>query len=229
MLLVLEDLDAAGYPIRLNQVNSKQIAICLKWLAEFHATFMGSESNGLWDTGTYWHLATRPEELEALDAAGLQREVIPGITAASGCAAAAGIPLTHRNTARTVSFVTATTADNEPQDWTGLTNPQQTLAIYMGISKLPAICTGLIAAGKPADHPAAIIENGTTERQRLITGTLTTISAQAEKAKIVSPAILLVGTVTEMAGLADTVSADTVLSESPESSGWSQPANRIQT
>ena len=67
VLLVLEDLDAAGYPIRLKQVNSKQMTICLKWLAEFHATFMGSDSNGLWDTGTYWHLATRPEELEALE------------------------------------------------------------------------------------------------------------------------------------------------------------------
>ncbi|MFK7778332.1 MAG: phosphotransferase [Gimesia sp.] len=67
VLLVLEDLDAAGYPIRLKQVNSKQIATCLKWLAEFHATFMGAESTGRWDTGTYWHLATRPEELEALD------------------------------------------------------------------------------------------------------------------------------------------------------------------
>lgn len=67
VLLVLEDLDAAGYPIRLNQVNSKQMTICLKWLAEFHATFMGAESKGLWDTGTYWHLATRPEELAALE------------------------------------------------------------------------------------------------------------------------------------------------------------------
>ncbi|MCF6314675.1 MAG: phosphotransferase [Verrucomicrobiales bacterium] len=76
VLLILEDLDVAGYPIRLNRVNSKQMLICLKWLAEFHATFMGSESKGLWDTGTYWHLATRPEELEALEDEALKSAAI---------------------------------------------------------------------------------------------------------------------------------------------------------
>jgi hypothetical protein len=67
VLLVLEDLDASGYPLRLERVTWKQMEGCLEWLAEFHALFMGEEPNGLWETGTYWHLETRPDELEALD------------------------------------------------------------------------------------------------------------------------------------------------------------------
>ena len=67
VLIVLEDLDAAGYPARLGQVGWRQIEICLRWLAQFHAIFMGSEPAGLWETGTYWHLGTRSEELEVLE------------------------------------------------------------------------------------------------------------------------------------------------------------------
>jgi hypothetical protein len=67
ILLVLEDLDAAGYPARLSSVSPTQLNSCLDWLANFHATFMGAKPDGLWETGTYWHLATRSEELEALD------------------------------------------------------------------------------------------------------------------------------------------------------------------
>lgn len=67
VLLVIEDLDAAGFPRRLSDVRWTQIEQCLEWLAEFHATFMGAEPGGLWGTGTYWHLETRPDELEAMD------------------------------------------------------------------------------------------------------------------------------------------------------------------
>jgi len=67
VLLVLEDLDASGFPLRLSTVRQTQIEQCLEWLAEFHATFMQVEPKGLWNTGTYWHLETRPNELEALD------------------------------------------------------------------------------------------------------------------------------------------------------------------
>ncbi len=67
VLVVLEDLDSAGYPARLSGLSASQIRNCLTWLAEFHATFLGEKPEGLWETGTYWHLATRPEELEALD------------------------------------------------------------------------------------------------------------------------------------------------------------------
>ena len=79
-LILLEDLDAAGFPIRLDSVTPAQLDACLHWLAHFHATFMGSTPEGLWETGTYWHLATRPEELEALDDLPL-REAAPQLDA----------------------------------------------------------------------------------------------------------------------------------------------------
>lgn len=72
VLVVLEDLDSAGYPARLSGLSISQIRNCLTWLAEFHATFLGEKPGGLWETGTYWHLTTRPEELEALDDASLK-------------------------------------------------------------------------------------------------------------------------------------------------------------
>lgn len=72
VLIVLEDLDAAGFPRRLGRVGWRQVEICLQWLANFHATFLGAEPDGLWPTGTYWHLDTRPDELEALDDAELK-------------------------------------------------------------------------------------------------------------------------------------------------------------
>lgn len=77
VLLVLEDLDTAGYPDRLNQLEWSQIERCLEWLAEFHATFLGETPTGLWETGTYWHLETRPEELEALDDPALKAAAAP--------------------------------------------------------------------------------------------------------------------------------------------------------
>jgi hypothetical protein len=67
VLLILEDLNSSGYPLRLTSVDWQQVAMCLEWLAEFHATFMGKKPEGLWETGTYWHLATRPDELKTLD------------------------------------------------------------------------------------------------------------------------------------------------------------------
>ncbi len=67
VLLILEDLDTSGFPVRLTSVTPKQVDLCLEWLAEFHATFLGEKPTGLWETGTYWHLATRPDELEVLD------------------------------------------------------------------------------------------------------------------------------------------------------------------
>lgn len=73
VLILLEDLDAAGFPARLDSVTPPQLAACVHWLAHFHATFMGARPNGLWETGTYWHLATRPDELEALQDLPLKR------------------------------------------------------------------------------------------------------------------------------------------------------------
>jgi uroporphyrin-III C-methyltransferase/precorrin-2 dehydrogenase/sirohydrochlorin ferrochelatase len=139
------------------------------------------------------------EEIEALQQAGLPWQVIPGITAASGCAAASGVPLTHREIARSVLFVTATTADDAEPDWDAIVRAGDTLVFYMAINKLEHICNSLRDAGKQDDCPALLIENGTTDRQRMIRGTLTTLNSDATDAGVKSPAILMVGKVTELA------------------------------
>ncbi len=97
------------------------------------------------------------EEIEALEAAGLPWRVIPGITAAAGCAAAAGIPLTHRDVARTLSLTTAQTRDASEPDWPALAGAQQTAVFYMAVARLEQTCAALVAAGRPADCPALLI------------------------------------------------------------------------
>lgn len=141
------------------------------------------------------------EEIEALQAAGLRWQVIPGITAASGCAASAGVPLTHRHLARSFTVVTAHTLDDAGPDWAALAQGADTLIAYMAVSRLQEVCAALQAAGRAADHPALLIENGTTASERVIKGTLSTLAAAAKDANAVSPALLIVGAV---AGL-DTV------------------------
>ena len=133
------------------------------------------------------------EEIEALQAAGLPWEVIPGITAASGCAAATGTPLTHRQMARSVTLITASMADDTKHDWSRYSGADQTLVIYMAVKNLQPVCAELINNGRSADTPALIIENGTTVRQRMIRGTLTSIPADAGRAGIGSPAVLIIG------------------------------------
>ena len=142
------------------------------------------------------------EEIDALETAGLPWQVIPGITAASGCAAEAGAPLTHREMARSVLFVTASNADDADPDWEAISKAADTLVFYMAVGKLAHVCANLSAAGKGADCPALLIENGTTDRQRMIRGTLDTLASLADKAQAKSPAVLLVGPVTELARLA---------------------------
>ena len=119
------------------------------------------------------------EELEALARAGINFSVVPGITAATGCAAYAGIPLTHREHAHSVSFVTghADQDGNEP-DWRALALPGATAVFYMGLARLDHIVEKLLEHGAPADRPAALIAQGTTANQRVITATLATIRAR---------------------------------------------------
>lgn len=138
------------------------------------------------------------EEIAALDAAGLPWQVIPGITAAAGCAAAAGVPLTHRHVARSVTFVTAYTADETEPDWPSLCHSDQTLVFYMATSKLEHICNSLMAAGKSGDCPALLVENGTTDRQRMIRGTLNTLPSRTANVQVKSPAILMIGPTMEL-------------------------------
>ncbi|MCL4779321.1 MAG: siroheme synthase CysG [Gammaproteobacteria bacterium] len=143
------------------------------------------------------------EEAAALAQAGLPFQVIPGITAANGCGAYAGIPLTHRGLAQAVTFVTghaaAEATAGEP-DWAALAALGQTLVIYMSGRKLAAIAAELIARGRGSQTPAAVVIAGTLPEQRIISGTLADIAARSAEAGIGSPALLYVGEVVGLAG-----------------------------
>lgn len=141
------------------------------------------------------------EELEELLAAGVPFEVVPGITAACGAGAYAGIPLTHRDYAQSVVFATGhRRAGESALDWTALARPRQTAVIYMGVGMLPSHCAALIAHGRGADTPAALVENGTLPSQRIVVGTLATLPDIATAAGIRPPALLIVGEVVGLAG-----------------------------
>ena len=136
------------------------------------------------------------EELEALAAARVDFSVVPGITAAQGCAAYAGIPLTHRDYAHSVSFVTghADKTGKEP-DWAALCAGGHTAVFYMGLARLEHIVAKLLEHGASPSLPAALIVHGTLPQQRILTGTLATLPAIAERAGLESPALLVVGEV----------------------------------
>jgi uroporphyrin-III C-methyltransferase/precorrin-2 dehydrogenase/sirohydrochlorin ferrochelatase len=136
------------------------------------------------------------EELQALVEARIKFSVVPGITAATGCAAYAGIPLTHRDHAQSVSFVTghAQQEGKEP-DWRALALPGATTVFYMGLVRLQHIVEKLIEHGAPGSRPAGIVAQGTTAQQRVITATLETIHGAATGAQLQSPSLLIVGDV----------------------------------
>jgi uroporphyrin-III C-methyltransferase/precorrin-2 dehydrogenase/sirohydrochlorin ferrochelatase len=140
------------------------------------------------------------EELQALAAAQINFSVVPGITAASGCAAYAGIPLTHRDHAHSVTFVTghAQSRGEEPDqepDWRALARPRSTAVFYMGLARLEHIVAKLLEHGAAPTCPAGIIAQGTTADQRVITATLATIAGVSAAATMESPALLIVGEV----------------------------------
>lgn len=137
------------------------------------------------------------EEIETLAEEGIGFQVIPGVTAASGCAAYAGIPLTHRDLAQSVTFLTGHLKAGEPgpHDWAHLARPDHTLVIYMGLQSLSHICAALMGAGCPDNRPAALIEQGTTRTQRMVVGTLSDLPERATQSQIHSPALVIVGEV----------------------------------
>jgi uroporphyrin-III C-methyltransferase/precorrin-2 dehydrogenase/sirohydrochlorin ferrochelatase len=142
------------------------------------------------------------EEIEALARAGVAVEVVPGITAALGCAASAGIPLTHRDHAQACVFVAGHRKDGKLDlDWPMLARPRQTVVIYMGIEALPTIAGQLMAHGLPASTPVALVENGTTDRERRVVGTLATIERQAMRTRFDGPTLCLIGEVVGLAGV----------------------------
>jgi len=141
------------------------------------------------------------EEALALARNDIPFEVVPGITAAQACAAYAGIPLTHRGLARGVQFVTGHCKDNEALvlDPAALSDPEQTLVIYMGLANLPQIVRDLVDAGRSGDTPVAVIERGTTSRQRNIITTISELQEAVEQHTITSPAMLIIGPVVSLA------------------------------
>ncbi|WP_312952554.1 siroheme synthase CysG [Superficieibacter sp.] len=133
------------------------------------------------------------EELETLCHAGIPFSVVPGITAASGCSAYAGIPLTHRDYAQSVRLITGHLKTGSELDWKNLAAEQQTLVFYMGLNQAPRIQQELIAHGMSADMPVALVENGTSVKQRVVSGTLAELGELAQQ--VASPALIIVGRV----------------------------------
>jgi uroporphyrin-III C-methyltransferase/precorrin-2 dehydrogenase/sirohydrochlorin ferrochelatase len=140
------------------------------------------------------------EELEFLRAHDIPYEVVPGITAAVACAAYAGVPLTHRDHAQSVRFVTAHCQSSlDTLDWVALAQERQTLAVYMGVGELEGLQTRLIQHGRAASTPFALIENGSRPGQRVITGTLAHLAERAAVHAVRSPALLILGEVAALA------------------------------
>lgn len=144
------------------------------------------------------------EEMETLLAAGVPVEIVPGITAATGCAAFAGIPLTHRDWAQSVTFVTGHLKSGQTGsglgdlDWVGLSRPQQTVVFYMGLSAAGGIADALIAHGCPAQTPVAVIYHGTRPDQKVLIATLETLAQKINAGGLKPPALLIVGEVVRL-------------------------------
>jgi uroporphyrin-III C-methyltransferase/precorrin-2 dehydrogenase/sirohydrochlorin ferrochelatase len=137
------------------------------------------------------------EEVEALREAGIEANVVPGISSALGCAASAGLPLTHRDHAQTLTFVTghAKSGDVPDLDWDALAKPAQTVVVFMGVGTAPVIAEKLIHAGRATSTPVAVIENGTRPNEIKVFGTLAELPQLIKRAGIKGPALLVIGEV----------------------------------
>lgn len=139
------------------------------------------------------------EEIEELAAAGIPFQVAPGITAASGCAAAAGIPLTHRDYAQSCVFVTGHLKDGKLDfNWRTLTQPKQTIAVYMGVKGVDALRRGLLEHGMAAETPAAIVQQGTMPEQKIYAGTVGSLTEIVSRHDINPPSMIIIGEVTQL-------------------------------
>jgi uroporphyrin-III C-methyltransferase/precorrin-2 dehydrogenase/sirohydrochlorin ferrochelatase len=134
------------------------------------------------------------EEIETLAGHGILFQVVPGITAASGVASYAGIPLTHRDHAQSCIFVTGHLKDGTMNlDWEQLARPKQTVVVYMGLHGLDTLCAELVKHGMPRNTPIAIVQQGTTQNQRVVTGTLATLPQNPEVTELHAPTLIIVG------------------------------------
>lgn len=141
------------------------------------------------------------EEVIALKKHNIGFEVVPGVTAASGCSAYSGIPLTHRGISRSVRFITGHFKNDEPLDinWQRVADPDCTLVIYMGLGNLSAICNSLIDAGLNASTPAAAIENGTTKNQQRVLSQLDQLHDAVNQSDLQAPVMIIIGEVVSLA------------------------------
>jgi uroporphyrin-III C-methyltransferase/precorrin-2 dehydrogenase/sirohydrochlorin ferrochelatase len=141
------------------------------------------------------------EEIETLMENGIPFQVVPGITAASGVASYAGIPLTHRDHAQSCIFATGHLRDGTVDlDWPVLARPGQTIVIYMGLVGLPEICRQLVAHGLPASTPAAVVQQGTLPQQRVVVSDLANLAHEVEVAGLHAPCLTIIGTVVSLRG-----------------------------
>jgi uroporphyrin-III C-methyltransferase len=150
------------------------------------------------------------EEALALSAAGIDWEVVPGITSAQGCAATLKLPLTHRSLATGVRFVTGHCCQNGrlDHDWVGLADPATTLVVYMGLANIGEIIGQLIANGRDPATPVAVVSKGTLAAQRHVVSTLARVTADVATADLPSPVLFIIGEVVTLAGLSGTASHD---------------------
>ncbi|NOQ89253.1 MAG: uroporphyrinogen-III C-methyltransferase [Gammaproteobacteria bacterium] len=141
------------------------------------------------------------EEVQALNEQQIAFEVVPGITAASGCSSYSGIPLTHRGMSRRVQLITGHFNDNEPLDlnWQSIADPDSTIVIYMGLSNLPLAVHSLIDAGLPASTPAAAVQNGTTQAQQRVITTLDQLNDAIHQRRMKAPVMIIIGQVVSLA------------------------------
>ncbi len=152
------------------------------------------------------------EELDYLRAHGIEVQVVPGISAASACAASAGIPLTHRDAASSVTFVSGHAKDGAPRlDWPALAKGGQTIVVYMGVSTASFIARQLIDHGMAPDTPVAVIENGTLPEERVLSGTIGGLGALIRSNGVSAPALIVIGDVVRWSGVL--AQADTALRE----------------
>ena len=139
------------------------------------------------------------EEIETLADEGVQFQVVPGITAAAGCASYAGIPLTHRDYSQSVVFVTGHLKDGSVNlDWASIIQPRQTVVIYMGLAGLDQLCNELISHGMPATRLVALVQQGTTRQQRVLVGTLATLPGIVATSEVHAPTLLIIGDVVKL-------------------------------
>ncbi len=139
------------------------------------------------------------EEIDTLASEGIPFQVVPGITAAAGCASYAGIPLTHRDYAQSVVFVTGHLKDGTVDlNWKALAQPQQTIVFYMGLHGIEIICRELVHHGLSAETPAALVQQGTTRHQRVLTGTLKTLPDIVHRSEVKAPTLIIVGGVVRL-------------------------------